>query len=109
VLNLKRLFGLEDAPPHAYAHLVILKRAPGPLAILVDRALGPAEIESDTLQPLPPGHSFNDCAEGDARIGAETVHVLSVSGLLLAEELNRIAQLQVIEEDRLRRLVEIPI
>ncbi|MBI4249300.1 MAG: hypothetical protein HY611_07340, partial [Elusimicrobia bacterium] len=53
-------------------------------------------------------HSFNDCLEGDANVGTQTAHILSVEKLLLKEERNRIADLQAMEQERLRRLQEPP-
>jgi purine-binding chemotaxis protein CheW len=108
VLDPRRLFGgpAEDAAPQAHAHLVILARTPTALALLVDRALGLEEIAAGAWQPLSPGHSFNDCAEGDARIGSDAVHVLSAARLLLDEERRRIAELQSLEQARLEQLGE---
>lgn len=106
VLDPRRLFGGEEAALHPDAHLVILARAPTALALLVDRALGLEEVPADCWRPLPAGHSFNDCAEGDARIGPDTVHVLSAARLLLDEERRRIAELQSLEQARLRRIRE---
>ena len=106
VLNQRRLFQLNDLPPSVYAHLVVLKRAETPLAILVDRAVGTAPTAHDAFMPVGRDHSFNDCIESDARIGTQTVHVLSVERLLLKEEQGRITQLHALEQERLRQLEE---
>ena len=106
VLSPKRLFQLNDLPPNAYSHLLILKRAEIPLAILVDRAVGTAETAQSSLMPVGQNHSFNDCVECDVRIGTQTVHVLSIERLLIKEEESRIAQLHSMEQTRLHQLEE---
>lgn len=106
VLNTKRLLQLNDTPPAAYSHLVVLKRPETPLAMLVDRAIGTELTAPEAFMPVGQGHSFNDCVESDVRIGTQTVHVLSVRRLLLKEEETRISQLKTLEQERLRRLEE---
>lgn len=106
VLSPKRLFQLKDSPPAAYSHLIILKRAETPLAILVDRAVGTAKTAQSSLMPVGQDHSFNDCVEHDVRIGTQTVHVLSIERLLIKEEESRIAQLHSMEQTRLHQLEE---
>ena len=108
VLNALRLFHLESRPPGPHAHLIVLKKMTGtPLAILADRTAGTEEVSVESVMPVGRNHSFNDCLEGDARVGKQNVHILSVEKLLLEEERRRIAELQAMEQERLRQL-EVP-
>jgi purine-binding chemotaxis protein CheW len=92
------------APPDPYAHLIIVKRAPVPLALLVDRAIGLLAVDDEAVSPLQAGQTFNDCAEQSVQLADRTVALLSVDRLLLQEERGRIAELQGIEQHRLRQL-----
>ena len=73
---------------------------------MVDRAVGTMEIPKDSIVPVARDHTFNDCLEGDASVGTQTAHILSVEKLLLKEERSRIADLQAMEQERLLRLRE---
>lgn len=108
VLNPTRLFRLQGPAPGPYSHLVVLEKAGAPLAILVNHAAGATEVPKESVMPVGQSFSFNDCLEGDARIGGRTVHILSVEKLLLEEERRRIAELQAMEQERLRELEESP-
>ena len=105
VLNALRLFHLESRLPGLHAHLLVLKNKTGtPPAILVDRAAGTEEVAGESVMPVGRNHSFNDYLEGDVRIGRQTIHILSIEKLLLEEERRRIAELQAMEQERLRQL-----
>lgn len=108
VLNPARLFRLEGSAPGPYSHLIVLEKTGTPLAIMADRAVGSREVPKESVMPVGQSISFNDCLEGDARIGGRTVHILSVEKLLLEEERSRIAELQAMEQERLRELEESP-
>jgi len=106
VLNPARLFRLQGPAPGFYSHFVVLEKTEAPLAILVNRAAGATEVPKEAVTPVGQNFSFNDCVESDARVEGRTVHILSVEKLLLEEERNRIAELQAIEQERLRELEE---
>ena len=108
VLNPMRLFRLQGPAPSPYSHLVVLEKKGTPLAILVDHAAGATEVPKESVMPVGQSLSFNDCLEGDIRIGMQTVHLLSVEKLLLEEERSRIAELRAMEQARLRELEESP-
>jgi purine-binding chemotaxis protein CheW len=108
VLNATRLFRLQGPAPSPYAHLVVLETRGMPLAVLADRAAETTEVPKESVMPVGQSLSFNDCLEGDARIGGRTVHMLSVEKLLLEEERRRIAELRAMEQERLRELEESP-
>lgn len=101
VLCPRRLFLLPDSPPGLYAHLILLRGAAAPLALLVDRAGGTVEISDQDVLPVGKGHSFNGCVEGEAIIEGRTIHLLLPEKLLLKEERTRIAELQAMETERL--------
>lgn len=108
VLNLARLFRLQGPKTTPYSHLIVLEKTGAPPAILVDRAAGAREVPKESVMPVGQRRSFNDYLEGDARIGRQTIHILSVEKLLLEEERNRIAEFQAMEQERLRQLKESP-
>ena len=106
VLNPARLFRLQGPASGPYSHLIVLEKTGTPLALLADRAAGATEVPKESVMPVGQSFSFNDCLEGDTRIGGRTVHMLSVEKLLLEEERRRIAELQAMEQERLRELEE---
>lgn len=108
VLCPRRLFLLLDAPPGLYAHLILLRAAAAPLALLVDRALGTAEISDKDVLPIGEDRSFNGCVDSEAVVEGRTIHLLLPDKLLLKEERTRIAELQSMESERLRGLEEKP-
>ncbi len=108
VLNPARLFRLQSPAPGPYSHLIVLEKTGMPLAILADHAAGAMEVPKESVMPVGQDFSFNDCLEGDARIGGRAVHILSVEKLLLEEERSRIAELRAMEQERLRELEESP-
>lgn len=106
VLNLKRLFGGPDSGSGPYSHIVVLRETSASLGLLVDRSAGTVALSPESLMPVSHGQSLNDCVEAGARIGNQTAHVLSVERLLLKQEQARVAELQAMEQERLRRLAE---
>lgn len=106
VINLKRLFRLDDSAPGPYSHLIVIKKTGTALAVFVDRAEGMIDVQPDAVMPVTQNYSFNDCLEADAKSGARTVHILSIEKLLLKEEQSRISELQKMEQERLDQIME---
>ena len=102
VVRLDRLFDLPPITLRRHSQLIVLQ-GPPPLALLADRvryiaAIGPAEL-------LPPENSvFNDCLAGVLPAAHGPVHLLHGDRLLLAQEKQRLAEVQQIAQRRLAKL-----
>jgi purine-binding chemotaxis protein CheW len=91
VLRLDRMFDLPAQQAGLYSMLVILKgeigqRAPGPVAIVADRASEVIRVEEDAWLPVGRDNTFNTCIEWAVRIREAAVPVLSPDRLLLEKE-----------------------
>ncbi|MBB5694619.1 chemotaxis protein CheW [Muricoccus pecuniae] len=85
VLDLARLLGLEPGEPHPYRHLILLDRAGGPLALLVDRVAEvlPAGLP---LRAVEREASLGGVVTGMVEAEGRPVHRLDPDRLLLAQE-----------------------
>ncbi len=92
VLALGDLLGLPGAAEGnpLYHHLLLLPDRPDHprRALLVDRVLDLVVAEPELL---PAGESFNDCVEGEIRVEAALVPLVSAARLLTAFEASRLA------------------
>lgn len=102
VVRLDRLFGLPAIVLRRHSQLVVL-RGPTPLALLADRVLDIAAVESPELLPSEDS-VFNDCLAGVLPTARGPVHFLHADKLLLAQERQRLAELQQIAQRRLAEL-----
>jgi purine-binding chemotaxis protein CheW len=107
VVRLDRLFGLPDQPVGLYTPLLILRQVDPPIALLVDRVSEILTIPQEAILPLRENHSFNDCAEGVATVGARVILLLSAQRILLDKEQQCLAEFQDREQARLRELEEV--
>ena len=104
VLRLDRLFGLPELTPGLYTPLLILRSPGHPLALLVEKVSRITAVAADAVVPVPPGESFNDCAEGVVTLDSHVVLLLSPERLLLDKEQQCLAEFQDLEQARLRAL-----
>jgi purine-binding chemotaxis protein CheW len=108
VVNLRRLFGLNELAPALYGHLIVLQSSTAQLAFLVDYVQDVVELAAAELHPVEPGRSINACVEAEVSYAGRTVHLMTAQKLLLAEEHARIAELCAREQERLQLLQEHP-
>jgi purine-binding chemotaxis protein CheW len=106
VLRLSHLFGAAEVDLKLYTPLIVLRNGPQTLGLLVDNVLRVADVSSMTVDFLPGGVVFNDCAIGIAAVANQTTVLLSVEQLLISQERRRIRELTAIENDRLGLLEE---
>ena len=104
VVRLDRLFDLPDLVLGLYTPLLILRAAEDRVALLVESVCGIVAVSSDDIRAGYDGGSFNDCVEGEITVGGRIVHVLSPERLLLEKERQCLAEMQAVEQDRLRDL-----
>ena len=107
VLRLDRLFGLPDLVPGLYTPLLVLRQPEDRIALLVEAVRGIVTVQSADVRSVPGGDSFNDCVEGELTFGDDVVHLLSAERLLLEKERQCLAELQAVEQERLRSLEEV--
>lgn len=106
VLRLDLLLGLEPAAPGLYAPLLLTERDGRPLALLADRVFDivPAAVQELSEGGLPDsGLTFNGCAVGGFRFGAEDATVLAPERLLTETEGHLLAAFQAMAEERLAK------
>jgi purine-binding chemotaxis protein CheW len=106
VVRLDRLLGLPPLTPGLYTPLLVLRR-PAALALLVEAVQGLVSVPAADVRPGAPGHSCNDCLEGELTLAGRPVALLDPERLLLAKERRCLAALQAAEQERLRRLEEV--
>jgi purine-binding chemotaxis protein CheW len=104
VVRLDRLFNLNLTSIGLYSPLVVVHSATQRLALLVDQAIDIIRIPVDGLFPVAKGTCFKDCADAEVEVDGRTAHLLSVDRLLLAEERQRIADLQAMAQSSLAEL-----
>ncbi len=107
VLRLDRLFNLPELIPSLYTPLLILRQPEDRLALLVESVQGILSLTLEDVRPVRGGDSFNDCLEGEITVGDQVVHLLSSERLLLEKERQCLAELQAVEQERLRSLEEV--
>jgi purine-binding chemotaxis protein CheW len=104
VLRLDVLFGLPqedaDAESALYWHL-ILTGGSNTTALLVDRVLDVATIDTSRLSPVQQADSLNGCVEAEVTWEERLVHLLSLERILLAEERQALAELGRQAQNRL--------
>lgn len=94
VLRLGRLFGLPAPEAGLHSHLLVLRSAPHPLALLVDSASEIASLPADAFLPVREGNCFNECAAAEVTAGGRVVHLLAADRLLLEKERRCVSELQ---------------
>jgi purine-binding chemotaxis protein CheW len=106
VLRLDRLFGLEEVGPGLYTPLLVLHQPEDQIALLVESVQGIVPVQPADVRLVNGGDSFNDCVEGEITLGDRVVHLLSSERLLLEKERQCLAELQAVEQERLRSMQE---
>ena len=103
-VRLSRLFDLPELVPALYTPLLILRTSEDRIALLVERVRGIVAVSPDDIRAGHDGDTFNDCVEGEITVGETIVHLLSPERLFVEKERQCLAELQAIEQDRLRDL-----
>jgi purine-binding chemotaxis protein CheW len=103
VVRLDRLFGVPPIVLRRHTQLVVLQ-GPAPLALLADRVRNVAVVVPAELLPASGDSVFNDCLAGVLPAAQGPIHFLHAERLLLAQEKQRIAELQEIAQRRLAEL-----
>jgi purine-binding chemotaxis protein CheW len=104
VVRLDRLFRLPELVLGLYTPVVILNASEDRIALVVESVRGIVAVPPGDVRSGFDGGSFNDCVEGEATVGGLAVHLLSPARLLLEKERQCLAELQAVEQDRLREL-----
>jgi len=111
VLHLGVLFGLQPVDDgqeaDLYRHLILIDRlgASGETALLVDRVLDVASVDTSRFSPVREEGSLNGCVEAEVTWDGRLVHLLSVDRILLAEEQQVLAELGRQAQNRLAQWV----
>jgi purine-binding chemotaxis protein CheW len=107
VLRLDMLFGLplrdDDAEQALYRHLIVTDGIgrQETTALLVDRVLDVASIDTSRLSPVQQADSLNGCVEAEVTWQDRLVHLLSLERILLAEERQALDELGRQAQNRL--------
>ncbi|WP_239025232.1 chemotaxis protein CheW [Rhodoligotrophos defluvii] len=108
VLDAELLFGLDDeileerdAEAVIYQHLILVD-VPSTFALLVDRVMDLATVQTTQLMPVRDRHTLNGCVGAELDLDGELIHVLEPRHLLLAEEQAVMADLTRQAEQRLK-------
>ena len=104
VVALDVLFRETRCEPGLYAPVVIVRVVGQSLGVLVRRVLAIAAVETESLLPLPPGHSFQDCATGSFAWRDGPVVALCPERLLTQQETRRLESFRDLERERHRQL-----
>ncbi|MCC2650227.1 MAG: hypothetical protein K0Q60_382 [Microvirga sp.] len=107
VLRLDVLFGLQkgqdDPEADLYRHLILLGNGgtAGLSALLVDRVLDVATVNTTQLSDVRQTETLNGCVEAEVTWGNRLVHLLSADRILLAEEQQALTELGRQAQNRL--------
>lgn len=107
VLRLDVLFGLQrsgdDAETDLYRHLILIDGlgSSGASALLVDRVLDVAHVETSRLSPVKEEGTLNGCVEAEITWEGRLVHLLSAKRILLSEEQQALTELGQQAQNRL--------
>lgn len=93
IVSLRSLFREVPAEPDIYAPVIILRGERG-LGLLADEVLDVVDLADVQQVAAARDSSVNDCAETQFQTESGNVTVLSAAKLLLAQERERIAELQ---------------
>ncbi|MHB2015782.1 MAG: chemotaxis protein CheW [Candidatus Xenobia bacterium] len=104
VLNLRRLLQQPAVEPGLYTPLIVVRTDRGLLALLVDRIATQTQIPDEACRPAEALHSINCCVQAHVDGPEGTISLLDVGRLLLEQERRCIADLQEMEQERLRAL-----
>ena len=104
VVRLDRLFQLPELVLGLYTPILILHTSEDRLALVVESVRGIVVVRPEDSRSGFEGGSFNDCVEGEITAGDGVAHLLSPERLLLEKERQCLAELQAVEQDRLRDL-----
>ena len=107
VVRLAQLFDLPELVPALYTPLLILRTSEDRVALLVESVRGIVAASPTDIRAGYDGGTFNDCVEGEITVSDQVVHLLSPERLLLEKERQLLAELQAVEQDRLRELEEV--
>jgi purine-binding chemotaxis protein CheW len=109
VLRLDRLFELPPQHVGLYSLLLVLHSRPGgKIAILADRVQEIVSFSTTALLPIQPESSFNACGVATVMMKGQTVHVLSLDRLLLAQEVDALSGFQAMAKRRFNKWEETP-
>jgi purine-binding chemotaxis protein CheW len=101
VVELALLLGGESAAEGPYRHLILLERAEGLTALLVDRVVDVVAGQGLSPRPVTDRTSLGGCVAAEVESAGLTVHVLAPDRLLLAQEA---AILEALSKEAQRRL-----
>lgn len=106
VIDIAQLLRLRPNPVHLYSPILILRGFDHPQALLVESVQAVVRTTQELLVPVPPDHTFQDCAVGAIQWSNRLHCVLDVRRLLLKEEQERLTALQMVARERLDHLTE---
>ncbi len=107
ILRLDRLFDLPEQRAGLYTPLIIFRTGNSPAGVLVASVRRIVSAASAAFLPLPEHHIFRDCATASIDVSGDIIYLLSPERILLENERSLLAELQVMEQARLRHLEEI--
>lgn len=115
IIRLDRLFDLPDQPAGLHTPLIVLRRAPGPIGILVDSVRGIVPVPVARLVHIPVDRTFHGCATAALELDGDpassdpqpgVIHLLSPAALLQANEDRLLADYSAMSQARLLHMEE---
>jgi purine-binding chemotaxis protein CheW len=103
LLGIKREIeaGSASSLDDLYKHLILLRSASGPIALLVDRALDIATVGAGSILPVEEEDTLNGCVGAELLVDGRLIHLLIAGRILFAEEEEKLADLRRDAEERL--------
>jgi purine-binding chemotaxis protein CheW len=103
ILRLDRLFDFPEQRAGLYTPLIILRTGDSPAGVLVASVRRIVSAAPAAFLPLPENHIFRDCAIASIDVSGDIIYLLSPERILLENERSLLAELQAMEQERLRR------
>jgi chemotaxis signal transduction protein len=106
VVRFDRLFNLPEQHPGLHTPMIILRGVLAPIGVLVAAVHAIVAVPSARLLELPGDRTFKGCATAALQIDGDTVHVLSPTTLLEANEDRLLADYGAMMQARLLQMEE---
>jgi purine-binding chemotaxis protein CheW len=107
IIRLDRLFDLPEQRPGLHTPMIVLHGVLAPVGILVAAVRAIAAVPAARLLDLPEDRTFKGCATAAFEIDGDPVHVLSLTGLLDANDSRLLADYGVMMQARLHQMEEV--
>jgi purine-binding chemotaxis protein CheW len=100
IFKLAKILGVSENPPHLYTPIIILNHSPHLIGIWVDTVQDVVTPRAEEVSRLKIQHLFGAYVQGQMILGDKTIYIIDPKQLILAEEIQRISDLEKRQTER---------